>query len=51
MGPDTPRPGEREAVAPIAQAQIAATVVAFLGQDWRRQKPDAAPAIDAVLGS
>ena len=50
MGPDTPTLGEREAVAPIAQAQIAATVAALLGQDWRREKPDAAPAIDAVLG-
>ncbi len=50
MGPDTPGLGEREAVAQIAQAQIAATVAALLGQDWQKEKPDAAPAIDAVLG-
>ena len=50
MGPDTPTLGERENVAPITQAQIAATVVALLGQDWPKEKTDAAPAIDAVLG-
>lgn len=50
MGPDTPALGEREKVAPVAQAQIAATVAALLGQDWRKEKLEVAPAIDAVLG-
>jgi hypothetical protein len=34
MGPDTPGRGERENSAAVTQAQIAATVAAFLGQDF-----------------
>ncbi len=49
MGPDTPALGERRHVAPITQAQIAATVAAFLGVDYRAAVPRAAPPITAVL--
>ena len=50
MGPDTAALGERAHVAPITQAQIAATVAALLGKDYRAAVPGAAPPIDAVLG-
>jgi len=49
MGPDTRAAGERSAVAPVAQAQIAATVAAFVGRDYRAAVPKAAPPIEAVL--
>ena len=51
MGPDTPALGERSAVAPVAQAQIAATVAAFVGKDYRAAVPKAAPAIESVLAA
>ncbi len=50
MGPDTPALGERENIAPVTQAQLAATVAAFLGQDFRAFKPEAAPSLFNVLG-
>jgi len=50
MGPDTPPLGERIEASPVTQAQIAATLAAFLGRDYRRDVPEAAPAITAVLG-
>ncbi len=43
MGPDTPALGERTHIAPVTQGQIAATVAAVLGRDFRRFKPKAAP--------
>jgi hypothetical protein len=49
MGPDTPPLGERAHVAPVTQAQIAATVAAFVGKDYRRDVPKAAPPIAGVL--
>jgi hypothetical protein len=49
MGPDTPPLGERTQVAPVTQAQIAATVAAFVGKDYRRDVPAAAPAIAGVM--
>ena len=49
MGPDTEPLGERAHVDPIAQAQIASTVAALLGRDYRGSVPRAAPAISAVL--
>jgi hypothetical protein len=49
MGPDTAPLGERRQVAPVAQAQIAATVAAFVGRDYRAAQPKAAPRLDAVL--
>ena len=50
MGPDTPARGERAAGAEIHQAQIAATLAAFLGKDYRAAMPNAAPPIADVLG-
>jgi hypothetical protein len=51
MGPDTAPQGERTHVAPVTQAQIAATVAAFVGRDYRRDVPQAAPAIAGVLSA
>lgn len=51
LGPDTPALGERTPAAPIAQAQIAATVAAFLGKDYRQAVPAAAaPIAEAFAG-
>jgi len=50
MGPDTKALGERHDVQPVIQAQIAATVAALLGEDYRRAQPKAAAPIAAVLG-
>lgn len=49
MGPDTRALGERHDVAPITQAQIAATVAALLGEDYRKAEPRAAAPITEVL--
>jgi len=49
MGPDTAPLGERRQVAPVAQAQIAATLAAFVGRDYRAAQPKAAARLDAVL--
>jgi hypothetical protein len=50
MGPDTPPLGEREHTAEIHQAQIAATVAALLGKDYRQAVPAAAAPLSEVLG-
>ena len=50
MGPDTAPLGERSHTAEVHQAQIAATVAALVGQDYRKAVPAAAPPISAVLG-
>jgi hypothetical protein len=42
IGPDTPPLGVRRN-APTQQAQMAATIAALLGRDWRRAEPRAAP--------
>jgi hypothetical protein len=49
MGPDTEALGERARIAPVTQAQIAATVAALLGQDYPAAVPQAAQPIRAVL--
>jgi bisphosphoglycerate-independent phosphoglycerate mutase (AlkP superfamily) len=49
LGPDTPPLGERSHTAEVHQAQIAATVAALLGKDFRHAVPEAAPPIDEVL--
>ncbi|MGH8132370.1 MAG: alkaline phosphatase family protein [Steroidobacteraceae bacterium] len=51
IGPDTPALGERSHVAEVHQAQIAATVAALLGRDYRQAVPAAAAPITAVLGT
>jgi hypothetical protein len=49
MGPDTPALGEQRDGKPVTQAQIAATVAAFLGRDYRKELPTAAPPMEQVL--
>jgi hypothetical protein len=49
IGPDTAPLGERSQIAPVTQAQIAATVAALVGKDYHRAVPAAAPAIADVL--
>ena len=50
MGPDTAPLGERKQVAEVHQAQIAATLAAFLGKDYPKAEPAAAAPILEVLG-
>jgi hypothetical protein len=49
IGPDTAPLGERTNTSPVTQAQIAATVAAFMGKDYRKDVPLAAPPIADVL--
>jgi hypothetical protein len=49
IGPDTPALGERRNVARVTQSQIAATIAALLGQDYRRDQPRAAAPIADVF--
>jgi hypothetical protein len=49
LGPDTPRLGERTNCAAVTQSQIAATIAAFLGQDYQAVFPHvAAPIAEAI---
>jgi hypothetical protein len=48
LGPDTPPRGERKNIQPVTQAQIAATVAAFMGKDYRKDVPRAAPPLDVL---
>jgi hypothetical protein len=50
LGPDTAPLGERSNTGELHQAQIAATVAALLGQDYRKAVPIAAAPIAEVLG-
>jgi len=49
LGPDTPALGERSNVAPVTQSQIAATLAAFLGEDYAAAVPNAGRPISDVL--
>jgi hypothetical protein len=49
LGPDTAPLGERTHIAPVTQSQIAATVAAFVGKDYRGDVPKAAAPIAGVL--
>ena len=49
IGPDTAPLGERAHIAPVTQAQIAATVAALVGKDYRSAVPVAASPISDVL--
>jgi hypothetical protein len=51
MGPDTAARGERSQTAEVHQAQIAATIAALLGKDYRQAVPAAAPPLADVLGA
>jgi hypothetical protein len=48
IGPDTQPLGERHAVPPVKQAQIAATIAALLGSDYRSVEPRAAAPLPIV---
>lgn len=49
LGPDTPPLGERENCVPVASSQIAATVAALLGEDFRLCNPRAAmPIVEGI---
>jgi hypothetical protein len=50
IGPDTRPLGERRAVPTVTQAQIASTVAALLGKDYRHDVPRAAAPIGDVIG-
>jgi len=49
IGPDTPPLGERSNIGAVTQSQLAAILACFLGKDYRRDVPAAAPAIAEVL--
>lgn len=49
IGPDTPALGERTNAAPVIQSQIASTIAAFLGFDYRGEVRGVAPAIGDVI--
>jgi hypothetical protein len=48
LGPDTPALGVRSGVDGV-QAQVAATIAALLGRDWRTRVPAAAPPLPGVV--
>jgi hypothetical protein len=48
LGPDTPELGERTSVPPVTQGQIAATVAALLGKDYRKEMPAAAEPLPVI---
>jgi hypothetical protein len=50
LGPDTPALGERSATAPVTQSQVAATLAAFLGEDYCAAVPRAGRPIAEALG-
>jgi Type I phosphodiesterase / nucleotide pyrophosphatase len=51
LGPDTPMLGERSGCAAVTQSQVAATLAAFLGEDYRAEIPGAGAPITEVLPS
>jgi hypothetical protein len=50
LGPDTPALGERRQSQPVTESQIAATLAALLGEDYRGAVPKAGAPIADVLG-
>ncbi len=50
LGPDTPALGERSKIPAVTQSQIAATLAAFLGEDYSADVPKAGKPIADVLG-
>ena len=50
LGPDTPALGERKQIEAVTQSQIAATLAALLGEDYRRDVPNAGKPVSDVLG-
>jgi hypothetical protein len=49
LGPDTPPLGERGDTRPLTQGQMAATVAAFLGEDFVAASPKAARPVDELI--
>ena len=49
LGPDTPARGERSGIPPVEQDQIAATLAAFLGEDYVSAVPKAGKPISDAL--
>jgi hypothetical protein len=49
LGPDTGALGERDHGPAVTESQIAATVAAFLGEDYPAEAPKSGPAIHDVL--
>lgn len=49
LGPDTPALGERENCPRLTQSQIAATLAAFLGEDYRKDVPQAGEVVQDVI--
>jgi hypothetical protein len=50
IGPDTPPLGERTQMSPVTESQIAATIGALLGQDYRAAYPKVGAPISDVVG-
>ncbi len=50
MGPDTPALGERVNVDAVTQSQIASTVAALLGKNYRGEVPEAGPPLSPAMG-
>lgn len=49
FGPDTPRVGEASSIPTLTQGQIASTILKFLGLDYLKYDPKAAPPIDQAF--
>ena len=49
LGPDTPATGEAANVPDVTQSQVAATMLQYLGMDWRKFNPKADPPIPGSL--
>ena len=49
LGPDTPALGERSEIEPVTHNQIAATLAAFLGEDYpAAEKKAGKPIVDTI---
>jgi hypothetical protein len=51
IGPDTPALGERQNIPPVTQAQLAATVAGFVGENLQSASARAAPPLREALGT
>jgi hypothetical protein len=51
LGPDTPALGERQYAGTVRESQVAATVAALMGEDYKAAVPEAGIPIMDVLGS
>ena len=51
LGPDTPALGERRDIPAVTQSQVAATLAALLGKDWRAANPQAGAPLPDVISA